>query len=405
MNNKVFDIVIYGATSVVGEIITRYMVDRYGVDGEFKWAIAGRSEAKLLQLKQNARAQDVTHLIADASNEDQLRDLVEQTQVVLSTVGPYAIYGEPLLKACVESGTDYCDITGEVHWVAAMIRKYEAAAKRSGARIVHCSGFDSIPSDMGVFFLQKSAEDAFGEYCIKVKNRIAKFSGVMSGGSFASFMNAITDSANNPQVKQDIDDPYSLCPPNHGYTARQSDLSTAFFDSDFNAWTAPFLVAPANCKTVHRSNALLGNPYGAEFLYHEASLAGRGSKGRRTSLMISLVLKMFWTLGAIKPTRWLLERFMPKAGDGPTLEQQEKGLFELRFIGHTASKRTIKVRVTGDKDPGYGSTSQIVTESAICLLQTPDSIAGGFWTPSSLYGSRLIDRLQENAGLTFEVVK
>ncbi|MBY6191108.1 saccharopine dehydrogenase NADP-binding domain-containing protein [Microbulbifer agarilyticus] len=403
--NKPFDIVIYGATSVVGEIITRYMVNRYGVDGEIKWAIAGRSEAKLLQVKRNIGAQNVTHLIADVSSEGQLRYLTEQARVILSTVGPYAIYGEPLIKACVESGTDYCDITGEVHWVSAMIRKYDAAAKKSGARIVHCSGFDSIPSDMGLYFLQEAAKEAFGEYCNEVKNRVAKFKGHMSGGSFASFINVINESKNNSQVRTDLDDPYSACPPNHGYTARQSDLNTALFDGDFDAWTAPFLIAPTNTKIVHRSNALLDSRYGTNFLYHEASLAGRGSKGRRTSLMLSLSLKMFWTLGAIKPTRWLLEKFMPKAGEGPTIEQQENGFFELRFIGHTPSKQRIRIKVTGDKDPGYGSTSQIVAESAICLLQTPTSVEGGFWTPSSLYGERLIDRLQKNAGLTFEVVK
>ncbi|MEL7399858.1 MAG: saccharopine dehydrogenase NADP-binding domain-containing protein, partial [Pseudomonadota bacterium] len=164
MPAKKFDLIVFGASSFVGEILTRYLAETFGLDGELNWAIAGRSEQKLQKVRGTLapilgdKAKDVEILLADAADENQLQELTSRTKVIVSTVGPYALYGEPLVKVCAENGVDYCDLTGEAQWIKRMLEKYEAKAQESGARIVHCCGFDSVPSDMGVYFLQQQAE-------------------------------------------------------------------------------------------------------------------------------------------------------------------------------------------------------------------------------------------------------
>jgi short subunit dehydrogenase-like uncharacterized protein len=160
---KPHDLIVFGATSFVGQILTRYLAERVG--GELDWAIAARSAAKLASLKDSLgpRAAQLPTVIADSADDGSLRGLCSQTRVVISTVGPYALYGEPLVRACVETGTDYCDLAGEVQWIRRMIERYEGRARESGARIVHCCGFDSIPSDLGVYFLQQEAMRRFGQ--------------------------------------------------------------------------------------------------------------------------------------------------------------------------------------------------------------------------------------------------
>lgn len=401
-----YDIIIFGATSFVGDILTGYMMQQYGDNGEIKWAIAGRSEAKLNEVKEKRGAQSIPHIIANASNEDQLKAMAEQARVIVSTVGPYALYGEPLVKICVETGTDYCDLTGEVQWYKRMVDKYESKAKETGARIVHCSGFDSIPSDMGVYFLQEKAKEKFGQYCNEVNNRVAKIRGGASGGTVASMVNIAKEAAKDPKLRKELQNPYSICPTNHGFHVRQNNISGAQYDEDFDVWVGPFVMAAVNLRVVHRSNALLENAYGTEFKYSEAMMMGKGKKGRSNAKKMGWGLNIFMILAALGPTRWILERFvLPKPGEGPTPTEQEKGMYDMRFIGKTPSGESIKTKVTGDKDPGYGSTAKMLGEAAICLAQTDKAEkAGGFWTPSSLYGQRLIERLQANAGLSFEVI-
>mgnify|MGYP003385768894 FL=1 len=402
-----FDIVIFGATSFVGEILTGYMMKQYGTDGEVSWAIAGRSEAKLLDIKSQHNAQSIPHIIADAANEQQLKDMVAQTRVIISTVGPYALYGEPLVKECAQSGTDYCDLTGEVQWYKRMADKYEDTAKATGARIVHCSGFDSIPSDMGVFFLQQKAHEKFGKFCIQVSNRVAKIRGGASGGTVASMTNIAKEAGKDAALRKELQNPYSICPKGHGFTIRQHNVTGAEFDANHNAWIGPFVMAAVNTRVVHRSNALLNNAFGKDFKYSEAMLTGKGKKGKRTARFMGWGLNIFMVLAAIAPTRWILETFiLPKPGEGPSPKEQETGMYDMRFIGKTDSGNQIKVKVTGDRDPGYGSTAKMLGEAAVCLSQlSKTEKAGGFWTPSSAYGLTLVDRLTKNAGLTFEVLE
>lgn len=406
-DSKDFDIIVYGATSFVGEIIVGYLMKQYGASGDIKWAVAGRSETKLSAVKKQHDAEAIPHIIADATDEAALRDMATKTKVILSTVGPYALYGEPLVKVCAETGTDYCDLTGEVQWYKRMVDKYESAAKLSGARIIHCSGFDSIPSDMGNFFLQQKAHDAFGEFCSQVDMRVARIKGSASGGTVASLMNITKEAAKDPALRRELKNPYSICPEGHGFTVRQNDASSSAYDPVFDAWTAPFVMAAVNTRVVHRSNALMNAAWGKKFKYSEAMLTGGGSKGKSRARKMSFGLKAFVTLAAMRPSRWILEKFiLPKPGEGPSPKAQEEGMYDMRFIGQTVSGKRIKVKVTGDRDPGYGSTAKMISEAAICLSTLPkESKDGGFWTPSTAFGNILIDRLTTNAGLTFEVLE
>ena len=225
------DLVVFGATSFVGQILTRYLAEQFGTHGGLKWAIAGRSEAKLAALRNSLglKAGKLPLVIADAADETALRRMCADTRVVISTVGPYALYGEPLVKVCAETGTDYCDLTGEVQWIRRMIRAYEKAAKKSGARIVHCCGFDSIPSDLGVHFLQREAHERFGAPCTEVKMRVKGVRGSFSGGTVASLMNVLKEASGNPALRKELANPYSLCPEGYapaGTPARRADAAS-----------------------------------------------------------------------------------------------------------------------------------------------------------------------------------
>lgn len=409
MAEKTFDIVVFGATSFVGQIICQYMVNNYGVDGDIKWAAAGRSQGKLESLKQTLGSQGAALplIVADASDEQSLTSLCEQAKVVLSTVGPYALYGEPMIKACVATGTDYCDLTGEVQWIRDMLVKYEDQAKASGARIVHCCGFDSIPSDMGVHFVQQAAKEKYGKPCREVKLRIKSMRGEFSGGTAASMVNIMKEITSNPQLRKDMVNPYLICTSGTRGTAKQRDINTAQHDKDFGAWLAPFIMAGINTRVVHRSNALSDAGYGEDFVYTEAMMVGSGAKGWAAAQAATFGIGGFFAAAAIKPTRWLLEKFvLPAPGEGPSPESQERGFYDIRFYGETDSGQIVRAKVTGDKDPGYGSTAKMIAESAICLAnEVPaDEKAGGFWTPATAFGDKLITRLVASAGLTFELI-
>ncbi|MDA0890976.1 MAG: saccharopine dehydrogenase NADP-binding domain-containing protein [Proteobacteria bacterium] len=404
-NLKEFDVVVFGATSFVGKILTQYLCDRYE-PLSLRWAIAARSTEKLQALSREFNLEDrqVPWLVADSHDESALRTLCERTKVVISTVGPYALYGETLVRVCAESGTDYCDLTGEVQWIRRMLDRYESVAKQSGARIVHCCGFDSIPSDLGVYAMQKAATQRFGMPCTTISMRVKAMRGGFSGGTAASLLNVAKEAGRDPALRRELANPFSICPATSG--ARQPRIKGAVFDRDFNVWTTPFIMAGINTRIVHRSNALLDHAYSSDFRYSEAVMTGRGFKGRLAASTTALGLSFFMLASAFSPTRALLERFvLPKPGNGPSPQAQLSGFFDLRFIGHSADGRRLRGKVTGDRDPGYGSTAKMIGEAAACLAfdipQTADR--GGFWTPASLLGQALIDRLERHAGLKFEI--
>jgi len=409
MRQQAYHFVVFGATSFVGQILTRYLHQRHGIGGEVKWAIAGRSTAKLDQVRQSlgAEGRRLPMIVCDAADETALRELCQTTRVVVSTVGPYALYGSALVKACAETGTDYCDLTGEVQWIRRMIEAHEAAARQSGARIVHCCGFDSIPSDLGVHFLQGEARRRYGVPAQRVKLRIKAMRGGVSGGTVASMMNLMKEIGEDPGLRKVLGDPYAVTPPSASSRPRQPDVKFAQYDEDARSWVAPFVMAAINTRIVHRSNGLSGEAYGADFRYDEAMMTGPGLKGRAVALGITAGLGGFVLAAALKPTRRLLERHVvPKPGEGPSPDAQEKGFYDLRFLGRTAAGDTLSCKVTGDRDPGYGSTAKMLGEAVACLaLDVPrEALAGGFWTPATAMGDRLIARLQAHAGLRFETL-
>lgn len=406
-----FDVLVFGATSFVGQILCRYLTERTAQGTALSWAMAGRSRTKLESVRKSLgdAAASVPLLVADAADEPALRELVARTRVVVSTVGPYALYGEPLVRACVEAGVDYCDLTGEVQWIRRMVERYEAEAIRSGARIVHCCGFDSIPSDLGVHYLQQQSLQSFGEPCEEVSMRVRAMRGGFSGGTAASLINVAREVSANPALRKELANPYSLCQLGvaaAGLTPVRQPATRLFArDPATGGWVSPFIMAAINTRIVHRSNALSAGRYSRAFRYDEAVSTGRGLRGCLTAVGAGVGLTLFMLASAWRPTRAALERFvLPAPGEGPSPAAQARGFFDLRFFGRTAGGRQVRVKVTGDRDPGYGSTAKMLGEAAMCLaFDVPrETVGGGFWTPATILGDRLLTRLEAHAGLRFE---
>lgn len=401
-----FDVVLFGASSFVGQILCAELFAQYGLKGSLRWAIAGRSKEKLelLRASLGAKAKYLPLLLADAADQPALRKLCAQSKVIVSTVGPYALYGEPLVKACAESGTDYCDLTGETQFIHRMLERYEAPAQSSGARIVPSCGFDSIPSDLGVHFLQAHAQQRYGAPCTKIQMRVRKLRGGFSGGTIGSILNVVKEASGDAQLRRGLSDPYWLCPPSARKRVRQSELRFARYDQAFKSWSAPFVMSGINTRIVQRSHALSPHAGQSDLLYDEAMLTGAGFAGRLKASGIAAGLAGFLVAAAVPPARWLLQTLvLPGPGAGPSPAAQLSGGYDLRFLGSTANGQTLRAQVTGDRDPGYGSTARMLCQAASCLaLDVPDR-PGGFWTPASLFGEKLIARLQAHAGLRFQL--
>lgn len=388
MSNREFDIIVYGATGFTGRLIAEYLAEQYK-GSEIKWAMAGRSQSKLEEVRDLMGVPTDTPLVvADSTNPETMQKLAKRTKVVLTTVGPYQLYGDPMLEACIAAGTDYVDLCGEPAWMHDTVLNYNDKAKASGARIVHSCGFDSIPFDMGVYFLQQHAIKTTGAPIQRVKGRMRKMKGENSGGTAASFMETMKRVGRQPEVMDWLKDPFSLCPNFTG--PKQPHGAKPIFDEDLNSWSAPFIMASINTKNIHRSNALLEHRYGEDFVYDEMLLTGPGEKGESIANGI-----------ASSPG---MGKNPPKPGEGPSKESRDNGFYDYMCTGLDANGKRITVGVTGDKDPGYGSTSKMITEAAICLaLSKSDETQGGIFTPAPAMGQGLIDRLVAHAGLTFEV--
>jgi short subunit dehydrogenase-like uncharacterized protein len=398
------DLVLYGATSFVGQILCGYLVSRHGTDGSLRWAIAGRDAAKLDRVAADTGA-DVERIVADASNRAALDALAGSTRVVVSTVGPYALHGSELVAAVVAAGTDYCDLTGETQWMRRMIDAHQADAERSGARVVHTCGFDSIPSDMGVWFTQQQALERFGVACNRISMRVHSLRGGASGGTIASMLNLVEEAAADPSLRRLLADPYALAPADQRTGPAQPDLARPAHDPVSGRWMAPFVMAAVNTRVVQRSHALLGRPWGQDFRYDEATDTGAGALGAAKAVGLSAGMAAGLGLTALGPTRRLVARVVPQPGEGPSPAAQERGSYDLRFFGATPDGRTILTRVTGDRDPGYGSTAKMLGEAGAALVELPPADGGGgFWTPSTALGDRLLERLEAHAGLRFDVL-
>ncbi len=375
--NAEFDIVVYGASGYTGRLVAEHLAKRYGVGGELKWAMAGRSASKLAEVRDAIGAPTNTPLVtADADDQASLRDMVRRAKAVVTTVGPYQLYGSELVAACVEAGTDYLDLSGEPNWMRRMIDAHETRAKASGARILFSCGFDSIPSELGVWFCQEIARKGLGAPVPRVKGRVRAFQGAPSGGSLASGKAMMEAMQKDPSLMAVMTSPFGLTPGFEG--AAQPSGAAPETDPDVGE-VAPFMMAMIDTKNVHRSNLLMGHPYGRDFLYDEM-IVGPGAPAGLADL-------------GSQPGA-------PKPGEGPTKEQREAGCFDVLFIGIAADGRKVRVSVKSDMDPGYGSTSKMIAETAICLVHAPD-VPGGIWTPAAALQGRLLDRLQQHARIRF----
>ena len=410
-NNRPYAVVLYGATSFVGKITAHYLTEflsnaKDASGANVTWAIAGRDEAKLNELQSELKSK-VDIIIANSNDSASLDEMTTQTQVIISTVGPYLKYGEPLIKSCSTHGTDYVDLTGEAIFIKDMMDKYQDAAKKSGARIVNSCGFDSIPSDLGVYFTQTKAEEKFGEACDVIHMRVKAAKGGLSGGTIASMATIFEEVGKDKSRRKQVANPYLLNDDTDAPNVRQDNVSKPKYDSEHKRWLAPFVMASINTRIVHRSNQLLGYEYGRGFKYDEAMWMKDGVQGQLSSYALSAGLFGFATAMMITPSRELLSKHvLPKSGSGPSKEEQKNGYFDIRLFGQTTKKDTINTKVTGDKDPGYGSTSRMLAQAALCLAQdvSKEAVGGGFWTPASAMGDQLLTRLEEHAGLSFEVV-
>lgn len=406
MATREFDLIIWGATGFTGQLVVEYLCTRYGVGGELTWAIAGRDHSKLERVRSASLPQQQVELLpillADSSDEDSMAELVGKTRVICTTVGPYAKYGTPLVAACAAAGTDYCDLTGELQWMAQVIPAYQQMAMDSGARIIHTCGFDSIPSDMGTWYLQQAMLERHGSAAIHVKARVGRTRGAASGGTIASMLNMVEEAKRDPAVRKIVADPYALYPAGVPAGQDRRDQMGACYDRDFRKWTCPFIMAGVNTRVVRRSNALLDFPWGEDFRYDEAMLSASRWEALRNSAATGLGMVTL----ALGPTRKLAQRFLPAPGEGPSLQKRQAGYYEIYFHGvhPTDRSKDMRAKVTGDMDPGYGSTAKMLGEAAACLALDEIAAEGGFWTPASALDGALLERLTAHAGLTFEIV-
>ena len=400
--DREFDLIVFGATSFVGQIMTRWLTERAGPD--IRWAVAGRNADKLARVAAEVGT-DAEQIVADAADTDAMAALAARTGAVASTVGPYALYGSPLVEAVAAAGTDYCDLTGEPQWMRAMIDAHHDAAVASGARIVHACGFDSIPSDLGVWFTQQQAIERFGAPCTSIALRVKGAKGGASGGTIASGLNLMEEARSDLELRKMLANPYALAPEGMREGPRQPNVTVPRRDEASGEWVGPFIMAATNTRVVQRSHALLGRPWGDDFTYDEAMLMGGGPLGAMKAATIAGGTGMFAGLGAFGPTRKLLGKVLPDPGEGPSPEAQEAGFFDLRLYGRTADGDEIVTKVTGDRDPGYGSTAKMLAEAALAFGDVSrDDVGGGFWTPATAFGDLLVERLVAHAGLTFDVI-
>ena len=386
MNNPAnYDFVVYGASGFTGKLVVEYALNQYSNE-DISWAIAGRNLEKLQNLKEKLKlTNDVGIIQVDSEDQSSIDALVQQTKCVLTTVGPYQLYGDKVVRTCISSGTDYVDLCGEVGFMHKIISECSAEAKQTGARIVFSCGFDSIPFDLGVLFVQEEVMSKLNKYASSVRGRVRDMNGEFSGGTAASMKATMAALQTDPELLNVLVNPHALCEGFQG--VQQDDDSKPVYDEELDTWVAPFFMAPINTKNIHRSNKLMNHIYGESFKYNEMWIQGPGEEGKAAAEFIS-------TMNPLGDA--------PEPGEGPSRESRENGNYDVLFCADVNGE-TIKASVNGDMDPGYGSTSKMITESALCLVKDCQDLAGGIYTPASSMGTKLIKRLESNAGLTFKL--
>ncbi len=401
--SREFDIVLWGATGFTGKLVANYLARNYlDRDAGVRLALAGRNEGKVRAVAEEIGKPDLPIIVADSFDRPALDAMAARTEVVLTTVGPYAKYGADLVAACVKAGTDYCDLTGESPFVRDMIDAHHEEAKRTGARIVNCCGYDSIPSELGALMVQEAFKERYGRYAGQVKMAAGETRGGMSGGTLASLLNIADAIKENPKLRKVLGNPYALNP--EGVRGPDgSDQAGVRFDKDFNMWTGPFLMAAINTRVVRRGHALRGLPWGEGFRYSEVMTTGKGFQGWSRAATFAAGIPAFVASVMFPLTRPMVLKRLPEPGEGPSEKTMANGYFKSRFIA-LENGTAVRGLVADQRDPGYGSTAVMISEAALCLALQGHELEseGGLLTPASAMGMPLIERLRA-AGLTFEV--
>ncbi len=403
-SGRSYDIVVWGATGVAGGFVSEYLVEQY-TPGELSLAIGGRNrerlEAHASDLTRRSDAwDDVPVVVGDARDPESLGTIAADTRVVCTTVGPYTSYGTPLVEACVETGTDYCDLTGEINWVREMIDRFHEPAVDAETRIVHSCGFDSVPADLGTLLLQSFAAERFDAPCGTVRIYLEDGEGGVSGGTLASFAELFEAAATDPIARETLRNPYSLAPQGERSGVDPGEQRLPRNDPLYGSWTAPSPMAAVNERVIRRSNALLGYPWGREFRCTEVVPTGDGPVGAAAAGAITGSLGLFSAVMSVGPLRSMLRRYVfPAPGEGPTRAESEDGFFMIRLLGRgtaTEGPFTVAVEFGADRDPGYGATARMLGEAAVCLVRedvdTP--FEGGVLTPAAGIGLPLVERLR-----------
>lgn len=403
-NKPEFDILLWGGSSFTGRLVAEHLHKTYGVDGPIRWAIGGRNQRKLEDTRAGlgAGAEALPIIVGDARDRQFLCAMVERTNVVLSTIGPYALYGKELIEACAASGTDYCDLAGEIPFIQEMMDRHAVQSRASGARILNCCGVDSLPSDLGVWSLNEISKKQFGCGLAHVTTEVKSFNGQFSGGTISSLGGMHNDAARDERVADILDNPYAICPPDRRTGVTQPDIA-AVRRSESGTWLGPFFMAIVNTRVVHATNAHLDYPYGTDFIYDEGWDVG----SRLAASFLALVSRIFYRAYGFGPMRAFLNAtVLPKPGEGPSRKAREEGDFEFHFLARTRTGDRLTLVISGDRDPGYGSTSRMIGEVAVCLARDlpKSALSGGFWTPGAAIADRIIPRLVENAGMTFALL-
>jgi len=420
--NKKYDVIVWGASGFTGSKVSEYLLSNYGASPkDFKWAIGGRSEKKLNDLKNalqeySADAGDIPIVLGDSSDKESLKNLVEQTKVILTTVGPYQKYGQPLVEACVEGGIGYCDLTGETFWIQENIEKYHKKAQETGAKIVHCCGFDSVPSEMGTLMLAEYMKKKYDGSLSLVQNLMVDASGGVSGGTIASLFGQAELYRGMSKEERAKRGGYYMLVPKDNKPPENSEgwdkTNGGFgYQGDLEKWTGPFVMAGINAQVVRRSNALMSNYYGSPFRYEEVSAFPKGIGGMIGAMLVSAITALAAPLLYFNTTRNFIQKRLPQPGQGPSRDMCDNGFFKFNIVGKGKAKGMDQpITLVGEVgstegDGGYKETSKMLAESALCLALAASALPdrAGVLTPATAMGVALIERLKK-AKMTLKVI-
>ncbi len=392
---RTYDLVLYGASGFVGRLTAGYLAEH--APPATRIALAGRSAGRLQAVREDLgpAAAQWALIEADAADPVALTSLAEQTSVVVTTVGPYAKHGLPLVAACAAAGTDYADLTGEVLFVRDSIDTCHDVAQASGARIVHACGFDSVPSDLAVLLTaQRAAADAAGKLT-DTTLLVVSMRGGVSGGTVDSLRTQVDVVRADRSLRRLVTDPYTLSPDREAEPDLPADSDTPLLARENGRWIGPFVMAPFNTRIVRRSNALQSWAYGRQFRYREAMSFGRSPLGPVLAAGTAAGIAGLGAGLVFGPTRTVLDRVLPSPGEGPSRQTRERGHFRIEVTATTTTGARYRTTVAAKGDPGYAATAVMLGESGLCLALDPPPVdRAGALTPATAMGAVLAQRLR-----------